>query len=147
MHFKQCEHFECYDIAAEPANKATILTSSDTLTGVLNLSYRSGSSSLELLDEIIKTIPMSVMFPFHSPLYEVFNKKIYQLLSTGLIYHWYNHEINRKGLKLKPEEIGPQILTMEHVSIGFLICFIPLALSVLTFLIEIAVFKCKVFDT
>lgn len=143
MHFKQCEYFECHDIAAEPANKATILTSSELLTEVLTYFYRSGSSSLELLEEIIKTVPMCVMFPFHSPLFELFNKKMHQLLSSGLIYYWYNYEINRKGLKLKPEIIGPQILTMEHVSIGFFACLCPLVLSILTFFCELLIFKIK----
>lgn len=61
--------------------------------------------------------------------------------SSGLIQYWINELFNPKGLKVKSEDIEPQVLTMEHVTVGFLVCLCPLASSIIIFIFEIAVYK------
>lgn len=134
---------ECLALIVEPANKATALFSPTLLYLVNNFIHRSGFSSLELLGETFIKTPVSLMFPYHSPLVEIFNEKIHQMLSNGLIYHIEESFTNPKGLIQKLEEIGPQVLTMEHLVIGFLICLCPLMLSVLVFVGELSVFKVR----
>lgn len=138
-----CKSWECYDIVAEPANKGTAIMSPYLLSMLQNNQYRSGLSSLELVEERLAGVHMSVMFPYFSPLFEAFNEKIQLMLSNGLIDYWHKNFANRRGLKIKIDDIGPQILTMEHVSIGFLVCLFPMVLSILAFVGEIAVFKIR----
>lgn len=98
-----------------------------------------------MLDETFITIPASLMLPLYSPLVEIFNEKIHQMHSGGLIYYLEKNYTNPKGLKNQPEEIGPQVLTMEHLEIGFLVCLCPMALSVLVFAGERTVFAIRNF--
>lgn len=116
----------------------------DYLSIVHNQWYRDGFSSLILLDEVVYTIPISVTFPYFSPIFEISNEKLHQLIASGLTSYWYDKIINPKGLKIKPEDVGPQVLTMEHVTIGFIVCMWPLALSILVFIFEVLFFKLKI---
>lgn len=99
--------------------------------------YRSGFSSLEMLVETYEIFPARLKFRLFSPLVEVFNEKSHQLLASGFIAHWEKILYDPKGLKKKHEAIGPQVLTMEHLKVGFLVCLCPLLLSVFAFLIEV----------
>lgn len=75
-----------------------------------------------------------------SPLVEIFNEKIQQLLAGGFISHWYQDMLDAKGITRNPEKIKPQVLTMEHVTIGFFVCLCPLILSVAVFFCEVLFF-------
>lgn len=77
------------------------------------------------------------MFKPFSPFFESFNMKIDQLVSSGLISYWVNIAGNKYGYKRKISEIGPEVLTMEHLGIGFLVCFIPLFIGFLVFIAEV----------
>lgn len=125
------------DIVAEPANKATTIMGQEILAGVINSHYRSGFSSLLSLEQNIFTIPNGINFPLYSPLFENFDKKIHQLLDTGWFFHWYQNIINPRRYSYKVDEIGPQVLTMEHITVGFLVCLLPLILSILVFFGEL----------
>lgn len=48
--------------------------------------------------------------------------------------------LNPNGYRTKVDDIGAQVLTMEDLGIGFRICCIPLALSVVVFIGELIVF-------
>lgn len=119
------------------------MASTAMISQLNNNFYHHGFSSLGLLEEVYLTVPISVMFHFYSPLFEPFDERIHQLQSSGLISYWYELESNDRGLKFKASDIGPQVLTMDHVTVGFMVCLVPLVLSLLTFLIELAVFKLK----
>lgn len=144
MRSEQCEAEESLDIASEPANKATTLMSPYFLSYVNAKSYRSGFSSIEMLGgEQVYSLPMAVMFPYFSPLFEAFNEKISLMLSNGLIDYWRYKLFSGERLKIKFDEIGPQVLTMDHLAIGFLFCLLPMTLSILAFVGEIVVFQVK----
>lgn len=65
-----------------------------------------------------------------------------RLADSGLLTYWYEFYKNPSGLKLQIEEIGPQVLTMEHLLIGFQICIAVLTLSVIAFVAEMTI-KCS----
>lgn len=126
---------------AEPANKAFQIWARKALS-LINDGYRSGISSITLLEENMISTPMSHYFPAYSPLFEIFNEKIHQLLAGGFFFYWDENYYNSKLYVNKPEEIGPQVLTMEHLKVGFLVCLCPLILSIVIFFGECA---CKMF--
>lgn len=109
----------------------------------LHSEYRSGFSSVHLLENCVTMTFMGITFPPFSPFYETFNKMIGDLITSGLMDYWHEVFMNPKGLKITEDEIGPQVLTMDHLEICFVICFIPIVLSLLAFFYEIIIFKLK----
>lgn len=58
------------------------------------------------------------------------------MIASGLIFHWWNSFIDPKGVKKVQDDIEPQVLTFEHLEIGFIFCLVPLALSIIAFFYE-----------
>lgn len=100
-------------------------------------------SSLCLMAEPIGLVFASLAFKFHSPLYESVNEKLLQMISNGVISKLAKDVNNRYDRKPILEDIGPQVLTMDDLVIGFQFCCIPLVLGVIAFLGELAVFRLK----
>lgn len=137
--------------AVAAANKAKTVLDCKILQIYLNLIYRSGTSSLLCLDENRETSPQGLLFiprfiPF-SPFYEEFNEKIIQMHSAGLTKYWYQDKFRRLGVrfgvKMKPVDIGSQVLTMEHLEVPFIACLIPMVTSILAFIIEVSILMFK----
>lgn len=127
----------CYHIIAEPANKATMLGIPKVLSLIHNVHYRKGVSSIIILEEKFRMVSMGMAFKDHSPFYKVVNDKIRQMLAGGLINYWIEANANFKGTLKTENDIGPQVLTMDHLEIGFKVCAIPLVLSTFAFIGEI----------
>lgn len=105
--------------------------------------YRSGISSLHLLEDNIQTIYMAIVFKGFSPFLETFNDRLHRMMSNGLIDYWQRNENNPEGFMKKVDKIGPQVLTMEHLEIAFWVCMIPLAFACIAFICEISYPACK----
>ena len=72
------------------------------------------------------------------PFFETFENLIINAVSGGLLTKFYpGWFLTTKNIEI--EKTGPQVLTYEHLEIGFIACIIPLALSILVFCIEIAI--------
>jgi len=129
---------EEFESLAEPANRFTYLEASKKIQRLESREYRSGFSSISMVDFVIKTNFYALPFPSYSPFYETFNKKIDQMLSNGIIDHWIKNDYNPRGMKMKKEEIEPQILTFDdHLDVGFLMCLSLLGISFLVLCAEI----------
>lgn len=127
----------CLDIVAEPANRGTTLTYPYLLLSINNNKFRSGQSSLTLLEESYVVTGFSLAFWPFSPFFETFNERILDLLSNGIIDHWFGEFENAQGFKRKVTvDIGPQVLTMEHLEIGFIFCLVAATFSVIAFMCE-----------
>lgn len=74
--------------------------------------------------------------PFN-PYFEILNEKISELISAGIVQHTYRNLTRMDIMRNVDDDIGPQVLTMEHLEIGFLICLVPLICAALAFLIEV----------
>lgn len=129
---EQLSGVDLLDIIAEPANKFARAFASETLP-VLRQKYRSGEASLKMLDETIKFHYISFFFHLHSPFVQTFDEKLIQLQEAGIIKHMLPKSKNKIAL----EEPNPQVLTMEHLEIGFISCLVPLFLSGIAFIVEI----------
>lgn len=125
----------CYQIIAEPTNRATMIGLPTALLYIENRIYRSGHSSLSILDEKLRNLYIGFSFKHFSPFYEILNEIVGHLSSSGLIHRW--NDLNPKSRKKEFEDIGPQVLTMEHIAIGFQTCLIPFLLSIIVFVIEL----------
>lgn len=131
------DYEEAYKITVEPENKAVAQTTDGYLTTRLHKKYRGGVSSLHALNEIVQVIPGGCGFKRFSPFFKTFNEFIGIYIAAGLstsIEKMFAPEIQTKA-----DDIGPQVLTMEHLALGFIACLIPLALATAIFLIELSV--------
>lgn len=131
--------YESLNIVAEPANKATVLIFPSLITKLHNVAYRSGFSSISTLEEKNTQVYGCAPFNLFSPYFEAFNEKIHQLLSNGVSDFHFKAEIQPSLVKRAKEEIGPQVLTLEHLGIGFQISLIPLILGGIVFVAELCV--------
>lgn len=125
----------CYETVAEPKNKATMFGIAEILSRLNNMYYRNGVSSLMILEERIKNFYIGIIFEIENPFHENINEMILYLLSGGIIDYWVKSNQKRRGI-FKLDEFGPQVLTMEHLEVGFMICCFPLTLSFIVFLLE-----------
>lgn len=119
------------DVAAEPANKFAIALPVAVLTA-LTQNYRSGETSLKVLDETIKAHYHSFIYQLHSPFVHIFDEKLIQMHEAGII----KHLMPLSKRKTTIEELEPQVLTMDHLEIGFLSCLVPMILSGIAFIAE-----------
>jgi hypothetical protein len=95
------------------------------------LSYRSGFSSVFESEE--EVFPSYVGFMMTNALKDVIHFRASQLHESGIIWHFIKQE---SDFKSKPEEIGPQVLKLEHLKAGFVIICGLLGASVFVFAIE-----------
>lgn len=135
----------CLDIVAEPANKGTTLSYPFILLSIHNNKFRSGHSSLTLLKESYVLTGFSLAFWPFSPFFETFNERILDFLSNGIIEHWFGEYENAQDFKRKVIiDIGPQVLTMEHLEIGFIFCLVAAMFSFIAFICEHFVARFKI---
>lgn len=130
------QKFVRLDWIAEPENKFTTLEIHNMIRVVSN--YRSGTSSVLHLKEKSLTFFAAFCFVRFSPFYELFNELMSNLAAGGIYDFLYESILNPLGSKLKIDEIGPQVLTMEHLMIGFQVCSVLLIFSTIVFGLEIA---------
>lgn len=128
------------NIVAESENKATTHVYR-SLGHHAMLNYRSGDLSFKLLQDDVVTALFGIIFKKFCPFFESFNKKIDQMISAGIVSQFSN----RGKIKIRFDEIGPQILTWDHLSVGFAACTIPLIISIVVFFCEYLGRKMKVF--
>lgn len=116
------------------------MSGSDTLISYIeNHEYRSGLTSLHVIDEFVQSTYFCLYLKNFSPFNELLNEIIMNFNDAGIFDYDVKDFLNPKGIHRKIEEDGPQVLTMEHLEIGFIICSIPLSLAVIAFFIEIAI--------
>ena len=124
---------------SEPSNRAAITSLSKIIESIEGNKYRSGTSSMHLLDQPYKTIYGGIVFKKWSSFLETFNEMVAKMEPNGLMEHW------KRFLSFsttKTAEIGPQVLTMDHLTLGFLACCLPLVLAFIAFIGELAWSKC-----
>lgn len=132
-------YYECLDAVAEPANKATIMVSHEMIKSLHARSYLHETSSLKLLQDNIFTMLVVISFKLDCPFFETFNEKIDQMLSAGLFSYWERSADIPDEAKRASIEIGNEVLTLDHLWIGFQVFFVCLTSSVVVFVLELLV--------
>ena len=133
MHKNNCSIF--LDSVSEPSNRAAVPSLSGVIKELQHKMYRSGTTSMQLLDEPYKSIYKGIVFKSWTPLLETFNKMLAKMEANGMMAHWRQFQ---EFSTTKLEEIGPQVLTMDHLELGFLACCIPIVLAAIAFIGELA---------
>ena len=91
------------------------------------------------LSERIIMNHLSFVFFNSSFLYKSFNKKLTQLVESGLAERYVNEFAN--PYPIENEDGGPVVLTFDHLSVGFQIWLLFLFVSFVSFLVEQIVHK------
>jgi hypothetical protein len=121
------------DKVSEPENRYAFVTSPFEINGIFKLVYKNGLSSISITDESVS--PMYLGFVMHVSLKDIIPLKLSQIHESGGFLFFLQY-MSLEKFKTKPQEIGPQVLTLEHLRVGFILIFGLLALSVLAFVAE-----------
>jgi hypothetical protein len=62
--------------------------------------------------------------------------KATQLLESGIFWHLYKNAYFPRDFTSKPEAIRPQVLSMAHLTAGFVVCSALMSLSIVAFIFE-----------
>lgn len=136
---KNCIDLECLDIVADPANKMIETFMTVAVRRIEATFYRSGHHSLHIVRQTIYDLQFGIVFRRFHPFYEAFNDIALKIISSGIVEHLMRTQTKRGGEvdKKIEEDLGPQVLTMDHLDVAFLACITPLILAVLAFVVEI----------
>lgn len=125
-----------------------MVANKEWITGTLYRELRSGVPSFVLLDdEVLFTHHYEFKYRSGVAFKKDFDRKTTQLLEGGFVARWFANNLYGDGVKIKrtAEEIGPQVLTMDHLAIGFIVWLIPLTFSLIVFAYEIGKRPCRDF--
>jgi hypothetical protein len=93
-------------------------------------------SSIYFLDSYAVTYHYGLVFNESNPINRIFNKKIDQLISNGVMQELEKIQSQDGVLVQQSNEQAPQQLTMEHLGICFVAVLIFLGMSLAVFAIE-----------
>jgi uncharacterized protein YqgQ len=132
---------------AEHSNKISWLTRRRETENVL-ANANEKRSSIGFIDENLMEFRYALLLKKRSPMNEIINRKIGQLLQSGIIQHLEKNRfgaIKKIAAAAKDEENSQEDaeqLTMEHLGLCFFAVLIGLALSCFVFAIERLVGRC-----
>lgn len=134
------DFYKNLDLVSEPKNQLTLLTSEEFINFAERNLLRDGKMSLKVLAEELQwqfdTFPM----PLFSPLFEEFKDKIQRLVEAGLCpERLAGRVVPLKFAQSRNTDTPVMVLNIEDLGIGFLVCLVPLALSIVVFVCELAV--------
>lgn len=127
--------------SVEPSLKIAVLTEQGIVYTLNNRKFRSGLSSLRLLQETLRFSMAGISYEVHHFFTEQFERTLPYLQASGLVNYWIQNNRNAKSFSNQPIDPGPQVLTLEHLEIGFKVCLIPLFMATVCFIYEIINFK------
>lgn len=138
----QCNDQEyCSNIAIEPDNKGVTQTTDTIFNYYMTAKFRSSYTSFRLLDEIVLTNHHVFVFKPFSPFFQTFSNTIDRLVDSGFfapLSKWFS-------FKRKYENMGPQVLTLNHLGLGFIACLIPLGVAFVVFWLELVLSSKKLY--
>lgn len=108
-------------ISVEPENRLACVTFKLMPFLVTARIYKTGYPSSKLLDESMFSVFFGLTVGTYSPFYETLNEIVFDLMSGGILdfTHKCHSKFKDKRTKFNVEEIGPQILTMDHLDVCF----------------------------
>lgn len=104
---------------------------------LITQAYHRGYSSLKTLDESIGILYSGVTM--RRSFLETFNEKLGVLMSNGIIERLFSSHFGKDRFQKNMESVGPQVLTIDDLEVGFKICLIPLILSFVAFFFELLI--------
>lgn len=136
------------ELVSEPENKLILLVTVDFAAFIEKAYLREGRMSLKFLEEDLRLEPIVISLKKFLPFLEEIKNQFQLLFEAG--YKEGGDNINSKDFQRYHENIDaavpPLVLNMDDLGIGFVVCLIPLALSVVVFVCELAVPRIKAFS-
>jgi hypothetical protein len=93
--------------------------------------YKTGATSLCVVDETVA--PVFIGFYMHVALKEIIDSKAPNFFERGLIAAWLKRIADAN---LRVDEVGAQVLTLQHLRAGFVLIVVFLSVSFLAFVAE-----------
>lgn len=128
------------NIVVEAENQRTVAITREFINLLEKTFYRSGKNSLKMLND--KVMSYMMIFPVldSHPFYGEFYDQIQIFVASGT-----SSFLKIVKNPLYDEAVPPLVLSLDDLSIGFLVCLIPITFSVVTFMCEIATLAFKLF--
>lgn len=128
-----------FKLLTEPENKLVFLATVE-YAAFEQVEMADGQMSLNFLDEKLRTQTSTFSMKKFSPFFEEFKDKIQIFIEMGLMTS--SLKGNFEQFRIRHERINdlvpPLVLNFNDLEIGFLFCLVPLALSVVAFVCELA---------
>jgi hypothetical protein len=121
-------------LLAEPENRFAFTTFPFVIKHAYKLNYRAGVSSIFEADEDL--LVSHYGFVMHVALTDIIKLKASQFHEAGIFQYIANNISFIDDFKSKLEKIGPQVLTLRHLSASFVVICVLLSFSVVVFLAE-----------
>jgi hypothetical protein len=118
----------------EPEHRTAFINSPSFLLSVYKKRYRFGVSSIFVADEDFSP-PLCYGIASNIALKEIVHLKASQINEAGII-RFLIKDFTQEISKMKPKDIGPQVLTLNHLEASFVIICVLLILSVFAFVVE-----------
>lgn len=131
---------DSFKLIFEPDNKLSLLATEDFISSFERYNLRDGKPSWIFLSEKLRKQANFFAIPLFSPYFEEVDEILQKLVEGG----FSNGKLGRNegALNHRPErtnnEVPALVLDMKDLEIGFLLCLLLLALSVVAFLCELA---------
>jgi hypothetical protein len=119
-------------LVADPENRLAILDSSMLINNVFK-DFKTGVQSIFESNEVIAQVHIAASIS--PPLKEIVSLKTSQLVESGILKRIFDH-FSKIDFPVKPQAIGPQVLTIKHLSAGFVVICGLLVLCILMFAAE-----------
>lgn len=128
------------DAVADPENEIATVAS---MSLIVKMQSHIGLNvfSFFILDETVSSYQTCLIFKPFSPFIEIFNRKIQHIFESGIVLMWSMKYV--APLRKQMVETGPQVLTMDHLGVGFVFCCFPLLFSFIVFCLELLVAAIK----
>lgn len=138
---------DLFKYMSEPDNRTGMIVQRDWMLNFFRAELHSGLPSISILDEKFETMYVHLIFTRNLPYSCKFLQKINEMISTGIIQKFRYEIFDDHQPNKKEEKIEPQVLTMDHLRIGFFSFLIACSLSATIFLVEVFIgFVKKVFQ-
>jgi hypothetical protein len=126
-------YIKTFEEVVEPENHIGFVTTPFYFKSSMKL-HRYGISSINEAHENIA--PFYFGIDSLPDLKEAISTKALQLSESGIFMFIFKFHLTRTNFEIKPEPIGPQVLTLGHLGPSFIIISVLLGLCVLVFVVE-----------
>jgi hypothetical protein len=123
------------NVVAEPENRMAYVISPIYIAMGYKQAYRYGVSSLHEANEDVSTLYLG--YVMHIALKDIVTLKAAHYFESGIAMQNFKTNGRLEGFKLKPQAIGPQVLTLRHLEAGFVVIVVLLGLSCVAFAVEL----------
>jgi hypothetical protein len=123
------------DAVTEPENRYGFISTPNLMKTLNKDEYRYGVSSIFVAD--VDITPMWFGYTMKPLVKEIISTKAAHLQEAGILSYKINSAF-MKDFETKPEEIGPQVLSLQHLEAGFVVILCLLGFSVAVFAVEVA---------